>query len=235
MKEIDARGLACPAPVLQTKATLQEERPDSLRVIIDNTASQQNVHRFLESQGFQTQLEQTGSYFFVVATGGPEDTSSLQPVSAPTARTTQKIMVMCATDRMGFGDDELGLKLMVNYIRTLKEMGEELWRLVFVNNGVKLTIEGSAVLPDLQAYEAAGLKILVWDRPGPFQPARKKSGWAKPPTCSTSLPPCSWLTKLLAFKVFSNACAWRAELKYLPIVHLLKQNPRATGALPFRR
>ncbi len=70
-------------------------------------------------------------------------------------------MVMCATDRMGFGDDELGLKLMVNYIRTLKEMGEELWRLVFVNNGVKLTIEGSAVLPDLQAYEAAGLKILV--------------------------------------------------------------------------
>ncbi len=161
MKEIDARGLACPAPVLQTKATLQEERPDSLRVIIDNAASQQNVHRFLESQGFQTQLEQTGSDFFVVATGGPEETSSLQPVSAPTARTTQKIMVMCATDRMGFGDDELGLKLMVNYIRTLKEMGEELWRLVFVNNGVKLTIEGSAVLPDLQAYEAAGLKILV--------------------------------------------------------------------------
>ncbi len=73
MKEIDARGLACPAPVLQTKATLQEERPDSLRVIIDNTASQQNVQRFLESQGFQTQLEQTGSYFIVVATGGPED------------------------------------------------------------------------------------------------------------------------------------------------------------------
>ena len=25
MKEIDARGLACPAPVLQTKAALQEE------------------------------------------------------------------------------------------------------------------------------------------------------------------------------------------------------------------
>ena len=161
MKEIDARGLACPAPVLQTKATLQEERPDSVRVIIDNAASQQNVQRFLESQGFQTQLEQVGSDFFVVATGGPEETSSLQPVSAPTAWTTQKIMVMCATDRMGFGDDELGLKLMVNYIRTLKEMGEELWRLVFVNNGVKLTIEGSAVLPDLQAYEAAGLKILV--------------------------------------------------------------------------
>jgi selenium metabolism protein YedF len=161
MKEIDARGLACPAPVFQTKANLQEETPDSVRVLTDNAASQQNVQRFLESEGFQTQLEQAGSDFIVVATGGPEGAPSSQPVSEPLANTSQKIMVMCTSDRMGFGDDELGLKLMVNYMRTLKEMGEELWRLVFVNNGVKLAIEGSPVLPDLQAYEAAGLKILV--------------------------------------------------------------------------
>jgi selenium metabolism protein YedF len=68
---------------------------------------------------------------------------------------------MCATDRIGFGDNELGLKLMVNFLRTLKEMGDELWRLVFVNNGVKLTINGSVVLADLREYEKAGLKILV--------------------------------------------------------------------------
>jgi selenium metabolism protein YedF len=68
---------------------------------------------------------------------------------------------MCATDRMGFGDDVLGRKLMVNYLRTLKEMGDELWRLVFVNNGVKLTIDGSEVLEDLKNYETDGLKILV--------------------------------------------------------------------------
>ena len=70
-------------------------------------------------------------------------------------------MVMCTTDRMGFGDDELGLKLMVNFIRTLKEMGPDLWRLVLVNNGVKLAIEGSAVLSELQAYEKEGITILV--------------------------------------------------------------------------
>jgi len=61
-------------------------------------------------------------------------------------------MVMCATDRMGFGDDELGLKLMINFLRTLKEMGNELWRLIFVNNGVKLTIVGSEVLDDLRKF-----------------------------------------------------------------------------------
>ena len=70
-------------------------------------------------------------------------------------------MVVCTTDRMGFGDDELGLKLMVNFIRTLKEMGQDLWRLVFVNNGVKLTVDGSDVLQDLKEYQKNGLIILV--------------------------------------------------------------------------
>ena len=50
---------------------------------------------------------------------------------------------------------------MINFLRTLKEMGDDLWRLVFVNNGVKLTIEGAEALEDLKAYETAGLKILV--------------------------------------------------------------------------
>jgi selenium metabolism protein YedF len=73
----------------------------------------------------------------------------------------QKIVIFIATDRMGFGDDELGKKLMTSFIKTIKEMGDELWRLVFVNNGVKLTIEGSSVLEDLIEYERGGLKIMV--------------------------------------------------------------------------
>jgi selenium metabolism protein YedF len=68
---------------------------------------------------------------------------------------------MCATNRIGFGDDELGQKLMVSFLRTLKEMGKELWRLVLVNNGVKLTIDASEVLDDLKQYEKDGLKIMV--------------------------------------------------------------------------
>jgi selenium metabolism protein YedF len=160
MKEIDARGLACPAPVLQTKATLQEESPNGVRVVVDNAASQQNVQRFLESQGFQTAMEQVGQDYVVM--GNCDSMPSAQPQPATEAHgDTKKILVMCASDRIGFGDDALGLKLMVNFLRTLNEMGDELWRLVFVNNGVKLTIDGSDVLDDLKAHESQGLKILV--------------------------------------------------------------------------
>ena len=160
MKEIDARGLACPAPVLQTKAALQEENLDSVRVVVDNAASQQNVQRFLEFQGFQTALEQNGADYLVVGTCGTEQQTQVQP-SREMGADAKKIMVMCATDRIGFGDEELGLKLMVSFIKTLKEMGPELWRLVLVNNGVKLAIDGSEVLDDLKDFENNGLKILV--------------------------------------------------------------------------
>ena len=160
MKEIDARGLACPAPVLQTKAAIDQENPETVQVVVDNMASQQNVQRFLESQGYRTELKQDGEDYLVVGTSDGQPRAQKQK-KVETAEDAEKIMVMCATDRMGFGDDELGLKLMVNYIRTLKEMGPNLWRLVFVNNGVKLCIEGSEVLEDLKAYEKDGLTILV--------------------------------------------------------------------------
>lgn len=160
MKEIDARGLACPAPVLQTKSVLEQENPGSVRVFVDNAASQQNVQRFLDSRGFQTVLAQKGADYLVTATGGDQPLE--QNETSVTADTeTRKIMVMCATDRMGYGDDDLGRKLMVNFLRTLEEMAPDLWRLVFVNNGVKMAIDDSEVLQDLQAYEQAGLKIMV--------------------------------------------------------------------------
>ena len=165
MNEIDARGLACPSPVLQTKALLEEQNPNVVRVVLDNAASQQNVQRFLESQGFETVLERGGNDYIVIGNSNLSSPDQVQPEqprsSSNHAESAGKIVVMCATDRMGFGDDALGQKLMINFLRTLNEMGNELWRLVFVNNGVKLTVEGSEVLEDLKVYEASGLKILV--------------------------------------------------------------------------
>jgi selenium metabolism protein YedF len=162
MKEIDARGLSCPAPVLHTRAALDAEKPGAIRVVVDNPAAQQNVKRFLESQGFETVLEKEGDDYAVVGKCGPEPELGPGPAKAVNAETDmKKILVMCATDRMGFGDDELGRKLMVNFLRTLREMGPELWRLVFVNNGVKLAVEGSEVLKDLQELENGGVAILV--------------------------------------------------------------------------
>ncbi len=158
---IDARGLACPAPVLQTKNMVEKENPNIIKVIVDNEAARQNVSRFLESRNFDVSVELEGEDFRITGKRGEQEAASEVPVSERPKTGEKKIMIMVATDRIGHGDDELGLKLMVSFLTTIKEMGPELWRLVFVNNGVKLTIEGSEVLPVLKELEKGGIHILV--------------------------------------------------------------------------
>ncbi len=71
-----------------------------------------------------------------------------------------KILILITSDRIGRGDDTFGEKLMVNYIKSLKEMQPDLWQIVFVNGGVKLVTGASPVLQDLQALEEGEVSVL---------------------------------------------------------------------------
>jgi len=160
MKEIDCRGLACPAPVLQTKEALEREHPQVIKVVVDNEASKQNVARFMASQKLEVSIQEAGNEFHIIGTVGDSPAPEIR-VDEKKGDAHRKIMVMVTNDCMGHGDDVLGQKLMISFLKTLKEMGEDLWRLVFVNNGVKMTIKGSEVLPVIQEHEKAGIYILV--------------------------------------------------------------------------
>lgn len=168
--DIDARGLACPQPVLLTKQAVEAHSPSRLTVQVDNEAAVENVSRFLGTKGYETTTSAQGDIFTVSGVDmqksgnrndPPQIDSGVPGVSESDDKEKgQKILVVIATDRMGFGDDDLGRKLMISFIKTLGEMGEDLWRIVLVNNGVKLTIAGSPVLETLQAYEKQ--KISIW-------------------------------------------------------------------------
>lgn len=160
-KEVDARGLACPAPVLQTKNMIEKEDPAVIKVMVDNDAAKQNVTRFLESRHFEVSVQQEGICFLVIGKKDNKEAASELLVVEKPETSEKKIMVMVATDCMGHGDDLLGAKLTLSFLKTIKEMGSELWCLVFINNGVKLTVEGSQVLPTLKELKDNGVCILV--------------------------------------------------------------------------
>src|SRR6056297_1541955 len=163
MEKVDARKLACPAPVLMTKESLENNQPQQIQVIVDNEASSQNVTRFLESQSYAVTVESEGTEFKLTGVCGEarEKAESRPAPQKKAAEGDKKIMVMVSTDRMGYGDDTLGLKLMINFLKTIGEMGGELWRLVFVNNGVKLAVIDSEVLDVLKRLESEGIHIMV--------------------------------------------------------------------------
>jgi len=74
---------------------------------------------------------------------------------------SMKTLVILATDCVGRGNDELGRGIVVSFVKTMKEMKDELWRLVLLNGGVKLAAEGSEALAPLQELARDGLGILV--------------------------------------------------------------------------
>lgn len=161
-KTVDARGLSCPAPVLLVKDVLESEAPDSVKVIVDNPASNENVARFLQSRGYTVNSQQVGSDYELSATVDPEKQSTIPAQDTLNEDDeVKKICILVTSDCLGSGDDVLGSKLMVAYLKTLKEMGPELWHLIFVNGGVKLTIESSPVLEELQQYEKDGVIVLA--------------------------------------------------------------------------
>lgn len=160
-RELDCRGLACPAPVVQVKEILEKERPAVISVIVDNEAARENISRFLAYHHFQIAVEQLGSDFRVTGTAQEGACALMADSEFPEVAGARKILVMVGSDRLGHGDDTLGAGLLFNFLKTLKEMGPDLWRLVFVNNGVKLTVQGAAALPVLQDLAAGGVSILV--------------------------------------------------------------------------
>ncbi|MBF0227236.1 MAG: sulfurtransferase-like selenium metabolism protein YedF [Desulfobacterales bacterium] len=159
MKEIKAEGLPCPAPVLLTKEAI-DKGEDYIKITVDNQAAKENVKRFLEAKQFEVSIQEHGKIFHLIGSRKNNEPSA-EAITEKLISSAKKIVVMVSSNRIGHGDDELGAKLMISFLKTLKEMGHDLWKLIFVNNGVKLCVEDSDVLNTLKDLEHSKVDILV--------------------------------------------------------------------------
>lgn len=162
-KELDCRNLACPGPVVRCAQTVKEDAPEALRVLVDNSAAVENVSRFLRANGYAVESAPAGEGLWHV-----DAARDAAPASAPSApdvpaapAAVGKTLVLITTETLGRGDETLGAKLMDNFLATLPELGDSLWRVVLLNGGVKLAARPGKALDSLRALEAGGADILV--------------------------------------------------------------------------
>lgn len=188
---LDCRGLACPEPVVRCRNYLQEHPEDILKVLVDNRAAMENVSAFLTRSGYTVdthEVKENPPYWVLIGAvnAGVFNAGALDAgAPAPRAATNQgqafsvpkplapalsssltcgprKTVVFLSTETLGRGDDSLGQKLMLNFLGTLPELGDELWRLILVNGAVKLaTNQVEGALAKLQALEQTGVNIMV--------------------------------------------------------------------------
>lgn len=165
---LDCRKLQCPQPVIQARGLLQTDRPERLVMLVDNEPALENVTRFLASQGYATSFEQEPGLWRITGVAGAlpaenpagEASAKASPVLRPAAGEA-KALVMIISPVFGSGDDVLGGRLMKNFLATLPEMGDSLWRIVMLNGGVTLAAAGSPVTEELKRLEESGVSILV--------------------------------------------------------------------------
>lgn len=162
MEQLDCRGLACPQPVMRSRDAVAGGA-QALEVLVDNEPARENLRRFFEGRGFCVATNQEGpDCWRISATAGdaapaPQQATEVPPATESNCRT----LVLITTETIGRGDDELGGKLMGNFLATLPELGPRLWRIVLINGGVKLASCPGPALDALKKMEAEGVSVLV--------------------------------------------------------------------------
>lgn len=140
-------------------------RPQELLVLVDNAAASENVSRFLRRSGFEVSVNQPENALWEVhglSSATQVEAPEQAPAAAPAADTeSRKTLVLITTDTLGRGDDELGARLMENFLASLPELGASLWRIVLLNGGVKLAATEGKCLDTLKQLESNGVSILV--------------------------------------------------------------------------
>ena len=162
-KEIDARGLDCPQPVILTKKALETE--NEVIVFVDNDIAVENVKRLGTNLGCTVAVEQPEPKTFrldLTRTGSPAvDACSLAVEAALAPAAAGPLVIVIGENRMGRGNDDLGYILIRSFIHTLLSLDPLPESIIFFNTGVKLTVRDSDVLEDLQELEAKGVRFLV--------------------------------------------------------------------------
>jgi len=157
MKKISARGLACPAPVIETKKALQELGDEILCITVDNIAAKENVTRFAHSQGYAVETKSiSGGDEYELTISKDADTQTAAIV-VPQGNIVNKT-VYITDDKVG-SNDELGKILMKGFIHTIKEADELPNKIIFVNRGVLITCQWEDSIEDLKELAEMGITI----------------------------------------------------------------------------
>lgn len=156
--KIDARGLACPKPVIETKKALEGINEGNIITLVDNAVAKDNVSKLAKSLKLHFSVsEADGNYEISIFKGAyaqsPEDMVQKRPDLA-------NLVILVGKDTLGDGERELGETLIKSYFYALSESEPYPKAILFVNSGVKLTTLNSQVIEHLKKLSDYGTEIL---------------------------------------------------------------------------
>ena len=154
--EIDARGLACPKPVINTKKELDNIEEGIVIVTVDNNIAKQNILKLSNSLNCESRIIKE-----------EKDLISIEIKKGDNVIIEEQIKdeldnkcIFISSNKMGNGNDELGEILMKGFVYTLTESKPYPKSILLVNSAVKLSTENYDTVQNLKILEESGVEIL---------------------------------------------------------------------------
>ena len=157
--EIDARGLACPQPVVLSMKALAEIESGKIIVSVDNDVARDNVKRMAEHEGCAVTVEGKGDGFELQITRVPKAKFSPEWVTDQKA-IGETLVYLFESDFIG-RNRELGKILINGFLNAIASLPKRKSQIVLISNGVRLAIAGSYVLDTLLELKQSGFEILI--------------------------------------------------------------------------
>ena len=164
-KIVDAKGLACPLPVVEAKKAAESlNAGDTVSVHADNKIAVENLIKFAKSRNYKVESKTIGDKDYEVTmeiteNGSSKGTEFECEICDEDIENKNQVVVL-SSETMGTGDDKLGKNLMKAFIFSLMQQDNLPDTILCYNGGVRLTTSGSESLEDLQALSEAGVRIL---------------------------------------------------------------------------
>ena len=162
MTHVDARGDACPLPVVKAKRAISELKgAGQVEILVDNEIAVQNLTKMAQQKGYQYSAEKLAEreYRVLFTIGEGPAAEETPAVCMPDARTDTVVAIGANT--MGAGAEELGKTLLKAFVFALTQQDKLPKTVLFYNGGASLTCEGSPMLEDLKTLESEGVEIMT--------------------------------------------------------------------------
>ena len=105
--EIDARGYACPRPVIMTKRAISENNLEEVLVRVDNEIATENLKKMADQLGYKASVVENSKTDYEVHLKKSEDGKKSESVS-------DEYVVIFSSDKLGIGEEEFSKKLIIS-------------------------------------------------------------------------------------------------------------------------
>lgn len=160
MIRVEARGLVCPAPVIETKKVLRDNASgEDVVVSVDNLIATQNLSKMAEQMKLNASVVKLSEDNYEVTISKKEEAEA-DAEGCKLMMATDSYVVAIGSSKMGDGDEELGKKLLEGFIYSLTEQDVRPDKVVFYNSGVFMSSVNEKSVEDLKKLRESGTEIL---------------------------------------------------------------------------